>query len=159
LPEVREQIGPSRIRKTHKSILKATGASTIDKNKAKEYRTFWEPIRTEPNGLFAGKATGLGAWISKTFRGITVSLVVQKHACSVDLQFFKEDRKERRDKALELFSAAKYPYELHDTPKCAYARFHVLDKGIKDRADWPRIRAKLTGLGSHICHTIANSDV
>ena len=122
-----------------------------------EYTEFWGPIRRE--GLFAGKATGLGAWISKGIRGIVISLVVHKHACCIDLQFFREERKERRDKALKLFPVAKYPRELRDTPKCDYVRFPVLHKGIKDPGHWPEIREKLTSLGADIYNTLSNSDV
>ena len=93
------------------------------------------------------------------FIGLYLSLVVHRHTCCVDLQFFKEGRKERRDKALKLFPTATYPYKLHDTPKCAYVRFPVLDKGINDRENWPEIREKLKLLGENIYKALSASDV
>ena len=38
-------------------------------------------------------------------------------------------------------------------------RFHVLDKGTKDRENWPEIRKKPTQLGEEIYHKLKNSDV
>jgi len=128
------------------------------------YREFWKPIRTHPNGLFAnglfaGEPAG-GSWISKQIRGICLSLVVHNRACSVDVGFYKEDKAKRRDKAVaQLFPAAKYPQELHESEKCAIVRFPVLDKGIKDREHWPEIREKLTKLGADIHKRIKDSDV
>jgi hypothetical protein len=116
------------------------------------YLEFWKPIRTESDGLFAGKPAG-GAWIDKRIRGICISLIVHNHECRVDLNF-GENKQERRDKALELFPAATYPRELHETPKGVSARFPVLDKGIKDRDHWPDIREKLTKLGADFYYRI-----
>ncbi len=123
-----------------------------------EYRDFWDPIRTEPNGLFAGKPAG-GSWINKQIRGIGLVLVVHNHACRVELGFYKEDKAKRRDKALELFPTTEYPHELHDSDKCALVRFSVFDKGIKDRDHWPEIREKLTKLGTDIYNKLSNSEV
>lgn len=133
---------------------KPTKRSTRDAT----YREFWSPIRNEPNGLFAGKPAG-GSWISKGFRGLDLSLVVQSHGCHVDVQFYHENRTQRRAEALKLFPAAQYPHELHDTPRVSYVRFRCLDKGIKDRQEWPEIREKLTKLGEHIYKAVNESDV
>ena len=113
-----------------------------------DYRKFWEPIRSEPNGLFAGKPSPDN--IGKTIRGIWLALVVHNHACRVDLGFSGEEMKKRRSKAMKLFPAPEYPQELHESPKFAVVRFPVLDKGIKDRGDWDEIREKLTKLGTEI---------
>jgi hypothetical protein len=123
-----------------------------------EYRDFWAPIRTDPNGLFAGKPAG-GTWITKSLRNIALSLVVQNHACCVELTFYTEDRAKRRDAAVKLLSALKCDQKIHDTPKMALVRFAVLDKGIKDRDCWPEIREKLTKLGTDIYNRIKDSDV
>jgi len=122
------------------------------------YTEFWQPMRSEPNGLFAGKPAG-GAWVSKRFRGICLSLVVHNHASCIDLGFEKEDRAERRDKAVKLLPALKDAYKFHDTPKAALVRFPVLDKGIVDRERWPEIREKLKLLGENIYNALSESDV
>ncbi len=124
--------------------------------KEDEYRQFWEPIRHE--GLFAGKSAD-GRWISKRFQGICLSLVVHNHECRVDLEFQREDRAQRRDKAVNLLPALKNNCKFHDTPKVALVRFPVLDKGIKDRGDWAEIQKKLTKLGEDIYNTLSNSDI
>ena len=117
------------------------------------YVEFWSPIRTEPNGLFAGKPAG-GYWIGRAVkRGICgLSLVVYKHACCVDLGFYKGDkgdRAKRRDNALKLLPATEYPREPHETtiPPTSVFRPH---KGIKDRDHWPEMRKKLKSLGEQI---------
>ncbi len=122
------------------------------------YIEFWEPIRSEPNGLFAGKPCG-GGWITKTVRGICLSLEVGDHACHVDIEFSDENRQERRDKALELLAGVKCPHDLRELQKTVSVRFRVLDKGIDDRDNWPEIRQKLTQLGAGIFNKLKNSDV
>ena len=123
-----------------------------------DYIKLWEPIRTESNGLFAGKPAD-GSRISKYIRGICLSLGVNNHASHVELSFDSENRRERRDRVLKLLPAGKYPRELHESPKCVSARFHVLDKGIKDRDNWPQIREKLKALGEQIYKVLKESDV
>jgi hypothetical protein len=122
------------------------------------YIEFWKPIRTEINGLFVGKPADR-PWVSKWIRGICLSLGVLNHACYVELGFDDERRRERRDKALELFPVAVYPRELHESPKCVSIRFGVLDKGIKNPGQWSTVREKLTRLGTDVYNKLSDSDV
>ena len=94
--------------------------------------------------MFKGKPPG-GSWINKGVRRIDIVLVAHNHDCRVELGFSGEDRKKRRE-GLKLFPAADYPRELRESGKFATVRFPVLDKGIKDRDNWPEIREKLTKL-------------
>ena len=105
----------------------------------------------------ASRAMGRG--LSKAFGDINIVLVVHDHACRVELGFSGEGRKERREKAVKLFPAADPPLELHESEKFTSVRFPVLDKGVKDRDNWPEIREKLTKLGADIYNTLSNSDV
>jgi len=146
-----QPVDPSRL------VGKPGGIAKIGEPSGDErYIEFWEPIRRE--GLFKGKPAG-GSWISKGCRGIWLHLAVYNHACLVDVRFSAEDRRERRSKAIELFPDAKYSHELRESEKCAYIRFPVLDKGIKDREHWPEIREKLKLLGENIYKTLRGSDV
>ena len=121
------------------------------------YREFWEPIQRE--GLFKGKPAD-GSWIYKGIRRISLALGVLAHECRVELTFDGEKRQERRDEALKLFPAVRYPHKLHELPgKWLSVRFHVLDKGIKDRDNWPEIQKKLTQLGTEIYNKLKDSDV
>ncbi len=130
----------------------AEGVAPVD------YIAFWKPIRTESNGLFAGKPADR-RWIAKWIRGICLSLVVLDHECRVEIEFNDENRQKQRDKVLELLRAGKYPRELHESPKCVSVRFSVLDKGIKDRDNWPEIHEKLKSLGEQIHKALMESDV
>jgi len=123
-----------------------------------KYSEFWEPIRRE--GLFKGKPVPVRdeAWISKKVRGILVELLLQNHKCFVQLSFSGEDRLKRRNKVIELFPKNEYEYELHEAPKSARIKFPVLDKGKKDRNDWPKIQEELTNLGTDIYNRINESE-
>ncbi len=124
-----------------------------------EYSEFWEPIRRE--GLFAGKPVPLRdeGWIGKGIKGISLLLQLQNHACSVFLSFQSENRHERRSTVAELFPKEEYEYELRESPKFANILFPVLNKGKKDKEDWPEIREKLTQLGTKIYNRIKESDI
>lgn len=124
-----------------------------------EYSEFWEPIRRA--GLFAGKPVPARdeGWIAKSIRGISLALELHNHACSVGLSFKGEDRQERRAAVMKLFPAPEYTYELSQSRKFANVRFPVLDKGRKDREDWPDIREKLASLGTDIYNKISDSNI
>jgi len=123
-----------------------------------EYSEFWGPIRH--SGLFAGKPVPLRdeGWIGKGIRGVTLILQLHNHACSVMLSFQGDGRLDRRAKVVELFPDNEYSYELHESPKFARVIFPVLEKGKKDRDDWPEIREKLTSLGEDVYNKIRDSD-
>jgi hypothetical protein len=122
---------------------------------AMECRDFWEPIRRE--GLFEGKLSNR-PWIYKTIRGIDIALIVCNHTCCVDIAFKGENRKQRREKAVNHLSALKDKYP-RDTEKIAYVRFPVLEMGIKDRKHWTEIREKLKSVGENIYNELSRSDV
>lgn len=124
-----------------------------------EYSEFWAPIRRD--GPFAGKPVPVrnDGWITKSIRGASVSLELHNHACYVSLGFQGDDRIERREKALGLFPATDYKYELCESSKYAGIRFPVVDKGRKDREHWPEMREKLTAFGSKIYERIKESEV
>lgn len=122
-----------------------------------EYSEFWEPIRKE--GLFAGKPVPLRdeGWVGKGVKGITIILQLHNNACSVLLSFQGENRQERRDTVIGLFPKDEYDFELRESPKFVNIFFPVMNKGKKDKEDWPIIREKLTQLGSDIYYKIQNS--
>ena len=124
-----------------------------------EYSEFWEPIRKE--GLFSGKPVPLRdeGWVGKGIKGITLLLQLHNHACSVLLSFQGENRQERRSAVVELFSKDAYEYELRESPKFANIMFPVMNKGKKDKEDWPIIRENLTQLGAEIYNKIKESAI
>jgi len=124
-----------------------------------ECSEFWEPIRKQ--GLFAGKPVPVRdeAWIGKGIKGISLLLQLHNHTCSVLLSFQGDDRLEKREKVLELFPEDEYAYELSESPKFAKILFPGLNKGKRDKEDWPEIREKLTSLGGEIYNKIKDSDV
>jgi len=99
------------------------------------------------------------AWISKKVKGILVILLLQNHKCFVQLAFGGEDRLKHRKKIMQLFPKSEYEYEVYDSPKAARVTFPVLDKGKKDREDWPEMRKELTKLGTDIYNKIKKSGV
>jgi hypothetical protein len=131
----------------------------VEKGRGAEYSEFWEPIRRE--GLFAGKPVLLRdePWIAKGVRGITLILQLRNHSAAVQLSFKGDDRRERRDRILTLFPASDYSCELHESAKFAAINFPVIDKGKKDRSEWPEIREKLVSLGTDIYNSIDKSDL
>lgn len=124
-----------------------------------KYSEFWEPIRRE--GLFKGKPVPIKdeGWIGKGIKGINIILKLRNHKCSILLSLKGPDRTDRRDKIAKLFPKTKYKYEVRESPKFATIEFPVLDKGKKDRKDWPEMREKLTKLGTDIYNTIRESVV
>lgn len=124
-----------------------------------EYSEFWEPIRE--SGLFAGKPVPVKdeSWIGKGVRGIGLNLRLNNHSCSVVVVFSGENRVDRRSAVEKLFVDGDLEYSLHESAKMASILFPVLDKGKRDRDDWPEIRSKLTSVGESVYNRIANSQV
>lgn len=123
-----------------------------------EYSLFWEPIRKE--GLFAGKPVPKRdeGWISKGIKGISLQLALRDNTCFVKLEFPGDDRQDRRAKVVELFPESEFTYQLHESPKFAFIKFPVLEKGKKAQEHWPEIREKLTTMGGIIYDKINESD-
>ncbi len=147
-------------------VLNDDGAScTSDKaaeGSGNKYVEFWQPIRTEPNGLFAGKPCG-EAWISKGVRLMGVVLVVRDHSCRVDIGFDTNDKIQRRERVSTLIKERLPQLAAHcgykDNPKWVNIRIPVLDKGIEDRHNWPEIRQELKQRGEEIYRVLEKSDV
>jgi len=131
----------------------------VDGPKKEKYSEFWAPIRKE--GLFKGKPVPIRdeGWIAKNIKGINISLYLRNHKCSIPLSLKGPDRKDRRDKVAKLFPKSKYEYEVRESSKFAIIEFPVLDKGMKDRKDWPEIRKELTKLGTDIYNKIRESGI
>jgi len=127
--------------------------------KPDEFSEIWAPIRKE--GLFKGKPVPIKdeGWIGKGIKGINIILRLRNHECSVLASLRGPDRKNRRNKVAKLFPKSKYEYEVKESPKFATIEFPVLDKGKKDREDWPEIREKLTSLGTDIYNKIRESGI
>ncbi len=124
------------------------------------YSEFWAPIRNGEYGeLFKGKPVLLRneGYISKTIRGIEVSLILNKNQCCVRLWLQGENRLVRRDKIKELFQELEYDYKDKDSLQYASLTFTVLDKGKNDREDWDEIREKLVNMGTDIYNKINES--
>jgi len=123
------------------------------------FSEFWAPIRKE--GLFKGKPVPIkyDRWISKGIKGINISLNLHNHKCSIQLSLKGPDRKNYRDKVAKLFPKSKYEYEVRESSKFAIIEFPVLDKGMKDRKDWPEMRKELTKLGADIYNKIKESGI
>lgn len=124
-----------------------------------EYSEFWEPIRKE--GLFKGKPVPIkdDGWIGKSIKGFQIILYIRNHKCSTLISLRGPDRKDRSDKVAKLFPKSKYKYEVRESPKFATIEFPVLDKGKKDREDWPEMQEELTRLGTDIYNKIKESDL
>ncbi len=60
---------------------------------------------------------------------------------------------------MELFPKEEFEYELRESPKFANIVFSVMDKGKKNKEQWPMIREKLTKLGTEIYDRIKESDI
>lgn len=139
-------------------VVKSKEQNDDDKPLPPASEGFWGPIRRE--GLFAGKPVPEDyGWISKTVRGIGISLELKNQDCSVAIYISGEDRLERRAKILSLLPADKYPLELIDGPKSAVARFTIIKKGRKDPEHWDEARKKLVALGEDIYNKIKEAGV
>lgn len=122
-----------------------------------EFSEFWAPIR-EGDGLFSGKPVPVGTdYISKTIRGIRMWLLPTTQECRIRLWFQGQDRIERRDRILQLFSESDYGYEIKDAKKAAIVIFPVISKGLKDNGSWDEIRKELVELGTDIYNKINES--
>ena len=127
-----------------------------------EYSEFWAPIRNGEYGeLFAGRPVPLSNenWISKAIRNIAVALYLTNQRCYVQLYFQGEERLERRDRVMALFSKSDYDYEDNDSPNQIRVQFSVLNKGKNDREDWDEIREKLVNMGTDIYNKINESNL
>lgn len=124
------------------------------------YSEFWAPIR-DGNGLFAGKPVLIQheGSITKQIKGVSMSLKLLNHNCYVQLTFTRENKVERRNEVMELFSESGYNYQYRDPAKEANVIFSVLDKGKKDPEHWPEIREKLVAMGTDIYNKINESDL
>ena len=120
-----------------------------------EYSEFWEPIRRE--GLFQGKPVHAPSFI-KTINGIYLVPELRSHRCQIRMSFEGENRSEHRSEIMEFFPESKYKYEYKESPKFASVIFPVLDKGRKDRDDWPEIHEKLVSMGIDIYNKINEFD-
>jgi hypothetical protein len=123
------------------------------------YSEFWAPMREE--GLFKGKPVPIRdeGWISKGIRGINIILSLRNHKCSILVSLKGPDRAERGDKVAKLFAKTKYRYEVGESAKFVTIEFPVLDKGKKDREDWPEVREKLNRFGTDIYNRIKESGI
>ena len=124
------------------------------------YSEFWAPIR-DGNGLFAGKPVLIQneGSIQKRIKSVNMSLKLLNHNCYVQLTFTGENKVERRNKVMELFSESGYNYQYRDPAKEANVIFPVLDKGKKDPEHWTEIREKLVAKGTDIYNKINESDL
>ena len=130
-----------------------------EKKAGVEYSEFWEPIRRD--GLFSGKPVPIrdDGWIGKSVRGVLLSLQLRNHQSYIQLSFQGDNRFERRGEVMELFPESEYNYEKRESAKFASVVFPVLDKGKKDRDDWPEIREELVSMGTDIYNRINESDI
>lgn len=131
----------------------------VEKISGVEHSEFWEPIRAG-DGLFAGKPIPIRyeGRVEKRFRGVLLALQLANNRCSIQLSFQGINRFERRDKIIELFPESEYNYVFRESPEFASVVFSVLDKGKKDREDWPEIREKLVNVGTDIYNRINESE-
>ena len=125
------------------------------------YSEFWRPIR-DGEGLFAGSPVPrrTEARVSKRVRSVQLNLRLLDRRCDVQLLFNEENGLERRDEIVQLFHDLEYDCHLKETPN-GYPSilFPVLEKGKKDRDDWPEIREKLVGMGTDIYNRINESNM
>ncbi len=123
---------------------------------------FWQPIRSgEFGALFAGKPVPVrdDGWISKRIRGVELILSFRQNRSYVSFLCRGENRIERRDEIIALFSEADYDYFPHESPQRAGFRFPVINKGKDHPEDWDEIRKKLVAMGTDIYNKIDESDL
>lgn len=131
--------------------------NTAGSESSSKYSEFWEPIRRE--GLFAGKPVPINELqIRKNVHGVQLFLALSNHRCYIKLSFEGQDKSERRGEIMELFPESEYDYEYRESSKFASVVFPVIDKGRKDRDDWPEIQEKLVSMGTDIYNKINESD-
>ena len=124
------------------------------------YSEFWTPIR-DGDGLFAGKPVLIQheGSITKQIKGVGISLKFLNHKCYVQLTFIGENKVERRNEVMELFSESGYNYQYRVSAKEANVIFPILNKGKNDQNDWDEIREKLVAMGTDIYNKINESDL
>lgn len=124
---------------------------------------FWQPIRDDTSGLFAGRPLGSNnsRGIVKKVRGkrIGINLVLRDEYSNVLLLFEGNDRNKRREKAKELFADYDKPYKPIDRNRESGLSFHVIDKGRRDKAYWGQIRESLVTEGTYIYQRVQAADL
>ena len=146
------------VEKIDKGFREIVGLKTVIEPPPK-YSEFWEPIRKE--GLFKGRPVLIRneRWIKKSIKGFQIILYLCNYKCSIRLLLRDPDRMDSIEKVAKLFPKSKYEYEFRESPKFAIIEFPVLDKGKKDREDWPEMLKELTKLGTEIYNKIKKSGV
>ena len=126
----------------------------VEKKAESEYSEFWTPIRRE--GRFAGKPVLVRneGWIQKRVKGVILVLNLLAHRSYIKLHF---DGEEHKNKVMELFPKSEYEYI--EPPDSSSVEFPVLDKGKRDKDDWPEIREKLVNMGTRLYDKINESDL
>ena len=130
-----------------------------EKNAGAEYSKFWEPIRRGDLGeLFAGSPVPRRTqhWVTKSIKRVQLILHLLNDHCDILLRFPEENGLERRNEIVALFQESEYDYQCKETPVSVI--FSVLDKGKKDRDDWPEIRERLVNMGTDIYNRIDESE-
>ncbi len=122
-----------------------------------QYVEFWQPIRSEPNGRFAGKPKPENRIFIACRPGISVGLVVRQHATFVEIGVDKTNNCEKVLRLLpqELTSTC----ERKEVSNGSLLVFPVLDKGLADRGNWPEIRQKLKKCGEEVYELLKNSSL
>ena len=127
-----------------------------------EESEFWAPIRRGEFGeLFAGQPVPIGndGSISKHIHGVEVILSFRKNRSYVSFLCTGENRIERRDEIIALFSKADYDYYPRESPQRAGFGFDIINKGKDHPEDWDEIREKLVTMGTDIYNKIKESDL
>ncbi|MCG9127235.1 hypothetical protein JT359_06480 [Candidatus Poribacteria bacterium] len=128
----------------------------------KEYSEFWQPVRKGNFGvLFKGKPVPVRneGCIGKSINRIKVNLFLNKQNCYIQLLFTGDDKIEKRDQVMKLFSSSDYKFEYKDSPKEAKANFPILEKGKNHREEWDEIREALVRIGTDIYNKIKDSNL
>ena len=142
-------------------VVKPSVDIQAEKKADSEHSGFWEPIRAG-DGLFAGKPVPRRTEhrVTKRVRGVRLILRLLNHQCDVQLLFKEENGQGRREEFVQLFHDLEYDFQLEESPN-GYPSilFPVLEKGKKDRDDWPEIREKLEIMGTDIFNRINESNM
>ena len=127
--------------------------------KGVEYSEFWAPIREK--GLFSGKPVPVSndGWISKSIRGINISLWLTKGRSGIGLGLQGENRVERRDKLAEFMASEGYNFNKSDSAKFSNLTLELLDKGKNDIGSWEEIRESMLRTGTAIYELLLKSKI
>ncbi len=138
-------------------VVKPSVDIQAEKKAGAEYSEFWEPIR-EGEGIFSGSPVPRRTehWVTKSIKRVQLILHLLNDHCDILLRFPEENGLERRNEIVALFQESEYDYECKETPVSVI--FSVLDKGKKDRDDWPEIRERLVNMGTDIYNRIDESE-